>query len=114
MLVAHARVERKLRTQGARLLLAQSLMQITGGIIEIAEHHGLAAVAVAGLDTGGRLAPIDTMHAERARLHRTFAARHVRFLVGDALVYERARPIGAVSYTHLRAHETRHDLVCRL
>ena len=21
---------------------------------------------------------------------------------------------GAVSYTHLRAHETRHDLVCRL
>ena len=23
-------------------------------------------------------------------------------------------PIAAVSYTHLRAHETRHDLVCRL
>src|SRR5665648_1232135 len=23
-------------------------------------------------------------------------------------------PVGAVSYTHLRAHETRHDLVCRL
>src|SRR5450756_1571020 len=23
-------------------------------------------------------------------------------------------PAGAVSYTHLRAHETRHDLVCRL
>src|SRR5450756_1360693 len=22
--------------------------------------------------------------------------------------------VGAVSYTHLRAHETRHDLVCRL
>src|SRR5450759_482171 len=26
----------------------------------------------------------------------------------------RARRIEAVSYTHLRAHETRHDLVCRL
>src|SRR5428012_22402 len=31
----------------------------------------------------------------------------------------RGRPLGArrtapVSYTHLRAHETRHDLVCRL
>src|SRR5665648_1162928 len=25
-----------------------------------------------------------------------------------------AYPIYAVSYTHLRAHETRHDLVCRL
>ena len=24
------------------------------------------------------------------------------------------RPPAAVSYTHLRAHETRHDLVCRL
>src|SRR5665648_1112617 len=24
------------------------------------------------------------------------------------------RGIGTVSYTHLRAHETRHDLVCRL
>src|SRR5450759_3418189 len=24
------------------------------------------------------------------------------------------RTLGAVSYTHLRAHETRHDLVCRL
>src|SRR5450756_2474381 len=26
----------------------------------------------------------------------------------------RITPLGAVSYTHLRAHETRHDLVCRL
>ena len=25
-----------------------------------------------------------------------------------------ANDLGAVSYTHLRAHETRHDLVCRL
>src|SRR5450756_1911330 len=26
----------------------------------------------------------------------------------------KSRHLGAVSYTHLRAHETRHDLVCRL
>src|SRR5450756_922347 len=25
-----------------------------------------------------------------------------------------SQPLGSVSYTHLRAHETRHDLVCRL
>src|SRR5450756_2963528 len=25
-----------------------------------------------------------------------------------------ASPMSSVSYTHLRAHETRHDLVCRL
>src|SRR5659263_784853 len=28
--------------------------------------------------------------------------------------YDHARSIDPVSYTHLRAHETRHDLVCRL
>src|SRR5450756_377385 len=28
--------------------------------------------------------------------------------------YTWKRRYGAVSYTHLRAHETRHDLVCRL
>ena len=27
---------------------------------------------------------------------------------------ENVEIVGAVSYTHLRAHETRHDLVCRL
>src|SRR5450756_2984147 len=32
------------------------------------------------------------------------------FIAVPALVFG----AGAVSYTHLRAHETRHDLVCRL
>src|SRR5450756_2928336 len=35
----------------------------------------------------------------------------------DADLYKRADELespDAVSYTHLRAHETRHDLVCRL
>src|SRR5450759_2644674 len=31
-----------------------------------------------------------------------------------AVFYEGGLTIEAVSYTHLRAHETRHDLVCRL
>ena len=30
------------------------------------------------------------------------------------LTPKKAQEMGAVSYTHLRAHETRHDLVCRL
>src|SRR5665648_1218707 len=33
---------------------------------------------------------------------------------GDVGVKITATPQEAVSYTHLRAHETRHDLVCRL
>src|SRR5450756_2659647 len=31
-------------------------------------------------------------------------------IAGDELTID----VGAVSYTHLRAHETRHDIVCRL
>src|SRR5450756_2018081 len=31
---------------------------------------------------------------------------------GNVVIYDRYKE--AVSYTHLRAHETRHDLVCRL
>src|SRR5450756_3048343 len=31
-----------------------------------------------------------------------------------SLIPEGAALVSAVSYTHLRAHETRHDLVCRL
>src|SRR5450759_5771931 len=35
--------------------------------------------------------------------------------VGAPLVsHPRVRMVSPVSYTHLRAHETRHDLVCRL
>src|SRR5450756_2696463 len=33
-------------------------------------------------------------------------------VTGEAPMMMRA--VGSVSYTHLRAHETRHDLVCRL
>src|SRR5450756_1792910 len=36
-----------------------------------------------------------------------------RLLTMDAKSTPRS-PVGPVSYTHLRAHETRHDLVCRL
>ena len=35
-------------------------------------------------------------------------------LLSVAATAESVSGTGAVSYTHLRAHETRHDLVCRL
>src|SRR5450756_3231713 len=48
-----------------------------------------------------------------------FACEVIRDMNGRVLYMSAARPsmtvaIMAVSYTHLRAHETRHDLVCRL
>src|SRR5665648_1189896 len=48
---------------------------------------------------------------DRALVHRVGAA------LGDECRAEQVSILlgpGAVSYTHLRAHETRHDLVCRL
>ena len=45
-------------------------------------------------------------------LSRSSAFQTALFLLG-VLAFARAC-ISAVSYTHLRAHETRHDLVCRL
>src|SRR5659263_352860 len=38
----------------------------------------------------------------------------LRSRVRPPTVTPMARRVGPVSYTHLRAHETRHDLVCRL
>src|SRR5665648_497615 len=40
------------------------------------------------------------------------AAKHILVITGEDLFARYG--INAVSYTHLRAHETRHDLVCRL
>src|SRR5450756_1588152 len=50
---------------------------------------------------------------KRYEFRRTVFSRHVDVV----LVYVPSpvrRVVAAVSYTHLRAHETRHDLVCRL
>src|SRR5450759_3118719 len=35
-------------------------------------------------------------------------------LTGKTFIFSVGANLMAVSYTHLRAHETRHDLVCRL
>src|SRR5450756_2815809 len=39
---------------------------------------------------------------------------HLRYMSTGLCDQARARRTTTVSYTHLRAHETRHDLVCRL
>src|SRR5450759_6025622 len=55
--------------------------------------------------------------------HRLVAARYAGRIGDQLLLLEHdpvltlgrnSDPSHAVSYTHLRAHETRHDLVCRL
>src|SRR5450759_5860110 len=50
----------------------------------------------------------------RERLLGFAAALRQRVLCAEGLAMFRTLSAEAVSYTHLRAHETRHDLVCRL
>src|SRR5450756_2769977 len=65
-----------------------------------------------GRRDGGGLGRRDVLHAVQAaperHVHRGGLHQHA---VRD---HGRRRGLRPVSYTHLRAHETRHDLVCRL
>src|SRR5450759_4918019 len=90
-----------------------------------AETHGthvFAGVAVVGLRRDERgphhshIAPDPSSAPDRGeagtvRVRYPGTRRRARALLGEVLHGRGAVP---VSYTHLRAHETRHDLVCRL
>src|SRR5450756_2673913 len=67
----------------------------------------------------------ESLFAERATQQKLIAATQDErpfayeqsppaVITGERLLAPGRDSPGAVSYTHLRAHETRHDLVCRL
>src|SRR5450756_1412608 len=68
-----------------------------------AHHRSLVEVAPVG---GRRLAP--ACYVGGRRRSTTWTPLWLPAAATSRLL------VGAVSYTHLRAHETRHDLVCRL
>src|SRR5450759_5484162 len=69
-------------------------------------HYAIADVA-AWVEPGG------AVDAETHRRGQTFYAPDQRAALHPPVTSEAAASL-PVSYTHLRAHETRHDLVCRL
>src|SRR5665648_379196 len=70
--------------------------------------YGLAA-AERGVHRLVRISPFDAA----SRRHTSFASVDVTPMVEEAAEVQIDDKV-PVSYTHLRAHETRHDLVCRL
>src|SRR5450756_2878588 len=75
----------------------------------------VATEDAARADEHGRLdarARIDLRPEADPHAGLDLASRHVELDAAEQRV-EVAEPV-PVSYTHLRAHETRHDLVCRL
>src|SRR5665648_159653 len=62
-----------------------------------------------------RTARVSLADLQKAQVIASDSARALDIPVGSGInVYNNNVELYAVSYTHLRAHETRHDLVCRL
>src|SRR3989344_4761151 len=93
--VTHAGVEVQVRAQLSRSPRGQLLVNVAVWILEVAEHHGLVAILVAGLDAGRDAAFVHAVHAQGTGLDRALAARRVRFLAGGFFVHERPRLVGA-------------------
>src|SRR5450756_3061331 len=125
--------------EGSRRLEIQidptSYAPFVGGItpaIEIVLDAAREASQVTGTQVGVIVASSRVRHPLEARTLARLAARYAGDGVGEVMgfglsnderrgdtsefapAFRIARDAGPVSYTHLRAHETRHDLVCRL
>src|SRR5665648_1228467 len=100
---------RSCQDRGSRSLMVR-FWQVWPAVLQDQVRHGSPGVGVEPIRQSRRLpAPFDLApcgHAQKCRTHRVRRTELSDFhaTVGDV----------AVSYTHLRAHETRHDLVCRL
>src|SRR5450756_1073227 len=69
------------------------------------------------LTSGGQIAiPVDARETRLADLPRRLCGFLCRHCVRDQVLADihAFRPAKMIHHTHLRAHETRHDLVCRL
>ena len=94
-LVMHAGIEPQVGPDLRAGIFGDALRNLALGIVEVAEDHGVVPGLGAGLDAGGLLVAIDAVHAQGAALDAALAARHVRILVGEFLVHERARLVRA-------------------
>src|SRR5450756_188420 len=96
-----------LRRLGYRVVcvLAPAIVVLTGG--------ALVRCAQAGAATDPHL--LHMRHLEHlAHIRSTRKAGHSRAWKLEIPVIGVSAGLLTVSYTHLRAHETRHDIVCRL
>src|SRR5450759_3693828 len=90
--------------KATQLMNAPAAWNLVGG-----QSNAGAGIKIGILDTG-----IDQNHPAFQDSSLAFPSGFPKFSGSpDARSYTNTKVIVAVSYTHLRAHETRHDLVCR-
>src|SRR5450756_2105680 len=94
-------------------------------ILELGCGWGSLSLWMARQFPHSQVVAVSNSHAQREYIESEAASRglqNLRVLTADMNVFDPDRRFDrivsvemfAVSYTHLRAHETRHDLVCRL
>src|SRR5450759_2797390 len=110
--------DRRSLQDGERVVLEQDAVRENGRIGLVGVDHdvvlvgGCARADAPFLPNAGAASGAGAAAAEHSRL-----GDGLDHILGRELLYGRAQAgegPGPVSYTHLRAHETRHDLVCRL
>src|SRR5450759_5836118 len=100
----------KENTVAVTLPTSLRILMPNGRVDELKLETYLAGVVATEI---GASAPLESLKAQ-AVAARTYAAAAHRHPEQNADVCTTAHCQKSVSYTHLRAHETRHDLVCRL
>src|SRR5450756_102221 len=100
-------------------LVVMSPLRITGLVLVAASIAGATAVAVNSASLGAEPARAAAPREPGILRYPPDAPQlaALKITAVEELPVPLAEPLNgriAVSYTHLRAHETRHDLVCRL
>src|SRR5665648_1156094 len=104
------------------LVMRQWRLNVVAGIARLAEHQsGEVPLGIVMIAEAESVTPLVyhnvTNHVRAVSVwHRIQPpCVHVDVVIDDYVAFPDGPPGHvAVSYTHLRAHETRHDLVCRL
>src|SRR5450759_1124293 len=105
------RLGRRLHPYGARgsRCCSERLLRRAGARIRAATGHRTGS-----LKGGGGMSLSEPLSGLFAKPYEEIRALEARSRMDAGAILVDVREPAAVSYTHLRAHETRHDLVCRL
>ena len=87
-LITHTSVETQVGTDLLTAIFRQLFGNVTFGIIEITENHGVVIFSVTGFNTGRDAAVIHTLDAHGATFDGAFAAWGIDVLIPEIFMHE--------------------------